>query len=126
MPKTTSTPAVRTWQGSSPATAPCWPRSPRESTEFERRFFEHTIPALDRYSVQRGRTKEGKDGNPLNEVRMLCDALMENQGRMCANETTRYRPERSILRFWAGDEIRLNADDFARRSAAFFDRIERK
>jgi hypothetical protein len=66
---------------------------------------------------------EGNDGNPLNEVRMLCDAIMENEGRMSA---IRYKPETSILKFKAGDEIRLNADDFARLSAAFFDEIEKK
>lgn len=54
---------------------------------FERQFFNHMILALDRYFVHRGRTMEGKDGNPLNEVRMLCDAIIENRGRMCANKT---------------------------------------
>ena len=54
---------------------------------FERQFFNHMILALDHYFVHRGRTMEGKDGNPLNEVRMLCDAIMENKGRMSANKT---------------------------------------
>jgi hypothetical protein len=69
---------------------------------------------------------EGKDGNPLNEVRMLCDGIIENEGRMSASKTTRYKPETSIRKFRAGDEIRPNADDFARLSAAFFDDIEKK
>jgi hypothetical protein len=99
---------------------------PLELGAFAREFFNHMILALDRYFVHRGRTMEGKDGNPLNEVRLLCDAIMENQGRMSANRTIRYEPEASILKFKAGDEIRLNADDFARLSAAFFDEIEKK
>jgi hypothetical protein len=74
----------------------------------------------------RSTTMEGKDGNPLNEVRMLCDGIMANQGRLSASETIRYDPETSILKFTAGDEIRLNGDDFARLSAAFFNQIERK
>ncbi len=69
---------------------------------------------------------EGKDGNPLSEVRILCDGIMDNNGRMGADKTIRYKPEQSILRFKIGDEIRLNADDFARLSAAFFDEIEKK
>ena len=73
-----------------------------------------------------GREALGKDGNPLNEVRMLCDAIMENKGRMSANKTIRYNPETSILKLKAGDEMRLNADDFARLAAAFFDEIERR
>ena len=99
---------------------------PLEIDEFERQFFNHMILALDHYFVHRSRTIEGKDGNPLNEVRMLCDAIMENGGRMSANKTIRYKPETSILKFKIGDEIRLNADDFARLSAAFLDEIEKK
>ncbi|MGH6905088.1 MAG: hypothetical protein ACREIR_20390 [Geminicoccaceae bacterium] len=99
---------------------------PLEIQTFERQFFNHMILALDHYFVHRGRTMEGKDGNPLNEVRMLCDAIMENKGRMGANKSIRYKPETSILKFRVGDEIRLNADDFARSSAAFFDEIEKK
>jgi hypothetical protein len=45
---------------------------------------------------------------------------------MGASRTIRYKPEPSILKFKAGDEIWLNADDFARLSAAFFDDIEKK
>jgi hypothetical protein len=93
--------------------------------EFERQFFNHMILALDRYFVHRGRTNEGKDGNPLNEVRMLCDAIMANGGRMSAKKTIRYQPETSILKCRIG-EIRLDADDFARLSAAFLDEIEKK
>jgi hypothetical protein len=96
------------------------------STRFERQFFNHMILALDHYFIHRGRTMEGKDGNPLDEVRMLCDAIMANDGRMSASKTIRYEPETSILRFKTGDEIRLNADKFARLSAAFFDEIEKK
>jgi len=99
---------------------------PLEIQAFERQFFDHTILALDHYFAHRGRTMQGKDGNPLNEVRMLCDAIMENKDRMSANRTIRYKPESSILKFKAGDEIRLNGDDFARLSAAFFDEIEKK
>jgi hypothetical protein len=99
---------------------------PLEVDAFESQFFNHMILALDRYFVHRGRTMESKDGNPLNEVRMLCDAIMENEGRMSANKAIRYKAEMSILKFEAGDEIRLNAEDLARLSAAFFDEIENR
>jgi len=93
---------------------------------FERPFFNHMILALDYYFMHRSRNMEGKDGNPLNEVRMLCNAILENDDRLGADKTIRYKPETSILQFKAGDEIRLKADDFARLSAAFFDEIEKK
>src|SRR5260370_26484199 len=80
---------------------------------FERQFFNHMMLALDHYFLHRSRNMEGKDGNPLNEVRMLCNALMGNQGRMSADKTIRYKPEMAILKFKIDDEIRLNADDFA-------------
>jgi hypothetical protein len=99
---------------------------PPDIGAFERRCFNHMILALDRGFVHRGRTREGKDGNPLNEVRMLYDAIMENQGRMSATKTIRYKPETSILKLKPGDEIRLNPDEFARRSAAFFNEVEKK
>jgi hypothetical protein len=99
---------------------------PAEIEAFERQFLNHMILALDHYFVHRGRGMEGKDGNPLNEVRMLCDGIMENRGRMRASKTIRYKPETSVLKFKAGDEIRLKAGDFARLSTAFFDEIEKK
>ncbi|HEY7609455.1 MAG TPA: hypothetical protein VIF14_09505 [Alphaproteobacteria bacterium] len=93
---------------------------------FERRFFNHMILALDHYFMHRLRNKEGKDGNPLNEVRMLSNAIMENEGRMSRDKTIRYEPETSILKFKPGDEIRLDAAAFARLSAAFFDEVAKK
>ena len=99
---------------------------PPEIDAFERQFFNHMTLALDHYFVHRGRTMEGKGGNPLNEVRMLCNAIMESEGRTSADRTIRCNPEMSILKFKAGDEIRLNAPHFARLSSAFFDEIEKK
>jgi hypothetical protein len=93
---------------------------------FERPFLHHMILALDHYFMHRLRNKEGKDGNPLTEVRMLSNAIMENGARMGADKTIRYKPESSVLKLKAGDEVRLSADDFARLSQAFFDEIEKK
>jgi hypothetical protein len=98
---------------------------PSQIDALERQVFNHMILALDHYFVHRDRTME-KDGNPLNEVRLLCDGIMEKRARTSASKTIRYKPETSILKFKAGDEIRLDADDFARLSAAFFDEIQKK
>ncbi len=99
---------------------------PSEIQAFEHQFFNHMILALDHYFVHWGRAMEGKDGSPLNEVPMLCHAIMDSKGRMSADKTIRHQPEMSILKVKPGDEIRLNADDFARLSAAFFDELEKK
>lgn len=80
---------------------------------FERQFLGHMIPALDHYFLTAAARWEGKDGNPLNEMRMPCNAIMENEGRMGWDKIIRYKPEISILKFRAGDEIQRNAGDFA-------------
>ena len=51
---------------------------------FKAQFFNNMTLVLDRYFVHRlsGVDYEGKDGNPLNEVRILCDSLMSHGGRM--------------------------------------------
>ncbi|MCI0465439.1 MAG: hypothetical protein L0Y57_00270 [Beijerinckiaceae bacterium] len=99
---------------------------PSEIDAFEHQFFSHMILALDHYFLHRSRNMEGKDGNPLNEVRILCNGIMENNGRMSADKTIRYKPEVSILKLKEGDEIRLNADEFARLSEAFFNEVKKK
>jgi hypothetical protein len=42
---------------------------------------------LDHYFCHRPRTLEKKDGDPLNEVRVLCNSLMSNDGIMVADKT---------------------------------------
>jgi hypothetical protein len=43
------------------------------------------ILALDRYVNHRARGLEGKDGNSLNEVRMIGTSLSEGDGRLQAD-----------------------------------------
>jgi hypothetical protein len=93
---------------------------------FEPAFYNHMVLALDGYFSNRARNKEGKDGNPLNEVRMLCGALMQNNGRLEADRTIKWRPETTVLGYQIGDEIRLTTADFSRLSKAFFAELESK
>ena len=79
---------------------------------------------------------EGRDGNPLNEVRALCNSILLNQGRLqveklpgwpnSAGASTKLTPEKSILRLKAGDEIELSQADFLRIAEAFFAEIEKR
>src|SRR5205807_10024338 len=52
------------------------------SKEFEARFFNDQVLLLDYMFVHRLTGIEGKDGNPWNEVRVLCNSLLLNQGRL--------------------------------------------
>ncbi len=95
---------------------------------FEALFFNNMTLVLDRYFVHRlpGANYEGKDGNPLNEVRILCDSLMNNNGVMRDDKQIKLTPDRSVVKLNVGDPIRLTGTEFERLSAAFFAELERR
>ncbi|MDD5320091.1 MAG: hypothetical protein PHD43_05650 [Methylococcales bacterium] len=93
---------------------------------FEPHFFNNMVLALECYFVHRARAIEKKDGNPLNEVRMLCNSMLNNHNRVCADKTIKFDPAKSVLKHRIGDEIKLNEADFIRLSSAFFTEIESK
>ena len=91
---------------------------------FEARFFNDLVLILDAFFVHRLRTIEGKDGNPLNEVRVLCTSMLEHQNVMTADKTIKLIPANSVLKYQFGDEIKLTEADFVRLSTAFFAEME--
>jgi hypothetical protein len=100
------------------------PSAAREA--FEAQFFNALVLVLDRYFVHRFRAVAGKDGNPLNEVEMLADSLMNNGGTLRKINVIKYVPEGSVLKLKIGDPIRLTESDFERLSTAFLAEIESK
>jgi hypothetical protein len=78
-----------------------------KTKEFESIFFSRSVLLLDYMFVHRFRGIEGKDGNPLNEVRVLCNSILLNQGKMqveslpdwpmSAGRSLKLPPERSVL-----------------------------
>ena len=91
---------------------------------FEPRFFNSMTLALDRYFVHRVRVVSGRDGNPLNEVELLSDSLMNNDGVLRGNNVIKLIPDQSVLKLDIGDPIRLDAARFERVSKAFFAELE--
>lgn len=87
-------------------------------------FINNMVLALDNYFVYRARAIEKKDGNPPNEVRMLCNSIMNNTNKMCADTTIKYDPAKSVLKCQVGDEIKFNEADFMRLTSFFFAEIE--
>jgi hypothetical protein len=93
---------------------------------FETFFFNNLTLALDRYFVHRVRMVSGKDGNPLNEVEMIGDSLMNNNGILRESTVIKLIPDQSVVRLQFGDSIRLTAEEFERLSSAFFTEMEQR
>lgn len=93
---------------------------------FEPRFCNHMLLALDDYFCHRARGMEGKDGNPLNEVRVLGTSIMSHDGVLTPDTTIKLDRSRSVLKHAAGDEIELSAADFRLLAQAFFAELEAK
>jgi hypothetical protein len=93
---------------------------------FEPMFFNDLVIVLDHYFCHRARTIEGKDGNPLNEVRVIANSLMENGGVMTNDKTIPMKPEDSLSKYEAGDEIKLREKDFKLLANGIFAELESK
>ncbi len=91
---------------------------------FEPDLFANLVLVLEVAFVHRLRGREGKDGNPLNEVRMLSVSLLVHDGVMTADTTIKYKAEQSVLGYEIGDTIALTEADFVKLSKAFFAEIE--
>jgi hypothetical protein len=91
---------------------------------FETPFFNNLLLTLDRPFVHRLRLTTGKDNNPLNEVELLCESLLNNNGVFRGNNVIKYDPETSVLGITPGETIALKAADFERLSTAFYAELE--
>src|SRR6266516_466385 len=60
---------------------------------FEPLFFNNLVLVLDNLFVHRLRTVEGKDGNPANEVRVLCNSMLQNGGELAADSQIKLKPD---------------------------------
>lgn len=91
---------------------------------FEPVLFNNMTMVLDRYFVHRIRSVSGKDGNPLNEVELLTESLLESDGVLRGSNVIKYDRDESVLKLDVGDRIRLSADEFERLADAFLAEIE--
>jgi hypothetical protein len=93
---------------------------------FEPILFNNMTLVLDRYFVHRLRQVSGKDGNPLNEVELLAESLLNNDGVLRGNKVVQFLPEQSVLKLNIGDHIRLSAAQFELLAKAFLAEIEHR
>ncbi|MEO7351816.1 MAG: hypothetical protein ABIW17_07950 [Marmoricola sp.] len=103
-----------------------------EGNDFERGYVHQLLLALDSYFTHRGRGQEGKDGNPLNEVRMITDSLQGDDAHgaivplLAPNSTIKYKPENSVLGLATGDPLDLSVAEYEKLAVAFLDELEKK
>jgi hypothetical protein len=93
---------------------------------FEPLLFNNMTLALDRFFVHRLRGVTGKDGTPANEVELIADSLITNDGVLRTNNVIKYEPDEAVLELAPGDRIEVRAEGFKRLSAAFTEEIEEK
>lgn len=95
-------------------------------SEVSEQVFNHLALALDRCFVHRLRVVAGKDGNPLNELDLISESLMTNDGVFQVTTGVRYTPDRAVVGLRPGDPVLLTADQFDQLSTAFLAEIERR
>ena len=91
---------------------------------FEPLFFNNLVLVLDESFVHRLRGVEGKDGNAMNEVRLLVTSLLSNDGCLVADKQIKLKPETSVLGLAVGDPIAIREADFVKLADAYFAAIE--
>jgi len=96
----------------------------KEIAKLEPLFFNDLVLVIDSQFAHRLRGVEGKDGNPVNEVTMLQDSLLQNDGVFTENKTIKYKPENSVLGLEPGDKIAISDKEFAKLNKAYFAEIE--
>ena len=89
-------------------------------------YLKSLVLALDHMFMHRLRGKEGKDGNPCNEVRLLAASILEQSGVMTADKTIKYNPAKSITGSAVGNAIVLTPDMVERLAQAYFEDIAAK
>lgn len=82
------------------------------------------VVSLDASFVHRMRGQEGKDGNPLNEVRMLADSILTNGAVFAADSTIKFKPEASVTNLAFGEPVALDKATFAKLANAVLAEIE--
>ena len=89
-------------------------------------YFNSMVIVLESSFVHRLRGVEGKDGNPMNEVRMLTTSILEHDGTFTVEKSIKWKPEASVLGLAPGDQIELTEADFAKLAKAYFAEIGAK
>lgn len=105
---------------------PAQPNLTSALESFEPVFFNNMVLVIDKYFIHRNRDMELSDGNPLNEVRILSHSMITHNNKFTPHQNIQYIPEKSVLKYKTGDEIKLSEGDFTKLYKAYFEEIENK
>ncbi|MDI9926378.1 hypothetical protein [Rhodococcus sp. IEGM 1341] len=93
---------------------------------FDVAFFNNLVLTLEVYFLHRISGQEKKNGNPLNEVRVLAASMTAAEDIMTSDSTINLDPAKSILGYAVGDRIALDEQRFVALADAYFAEIEAK
>ena len=93
---------------------------------YEPRFCEAAVLGLDAWFVHRMRAAEGKDGNPLNEVRVICGSILAGSDTLLSDSQIKLSRDDAILGIGYGEQIAIGAAGLERLAAAFLSEIEKR
>ncbi len=99
---------------------------PKARVAAEAPVFNQMVVALEGWFVHRLRGLEGKDGNPMNELRLLALGVTTHNGWFPADPTIKWKPETSITTYAPGDKIALTEATFSRLATAYLDAVAAK
>ena len=101
-----------------------WGANDVEDSTLESLVFGHAVVVLHTWFGHRQRGLEGDDGNPMNEVRVIADSIVDNDAVLRVAGPITWVPERTVLRLAVGDEVEITANGFERLTAAYLAAIE--
>lgn len=87
-------------------------------------YFGSLVVGLDHAFVHRRRDAAQRDGDVLDEVRVLASSIAEHGGVLTVEDDTPYDPERSVTGARPGALINLGDVDFERLAEAYLAAIE--
>ena len=101
-----------------------WGANDVEDSTLESLVFGQAVVVLHTWFGHRHRGLEGDDGNPINEVRVIADSIVDNDAVLRVEGPITWVPERTVLHLAVGDEVEITANGFERLTAAYLAAIE--
>ena len=101
-----------------------WAANDVQDSTLESLVFVHAVIVLDAWFAHRDRDLEGDGGNPMNEVRVIADSIVDNDAVLRVQGPITWVAERTVLRLAVGDPVEVTANGFERLAAAYIAAIE--